>query len=347
MPAETEVLIPHFSRRFSGVTASVIALIPALEKHYPTFAVGYGIPKRIPRVSWLQLWTKLRSRSPKIWQARRNNEMLLGLFFKKILRYPLTLIWLTADNYRRGWLTRFLYRRMDAVIATSESAASFIDRPSTVVPHGIDTQRFRPSDNRGQRWREKGLGGEYGIAILGRVRPNKGTGDFVEALCEILPSFPNWTGVLIGETTPRYRNFQQELQRKIERAGLAGRVIFVGKVENFDEIPDWYRAVSLVVAPPWLEGFGLTVPEAMASACAVVATDTGAFPQIIESGENGWLIPRRDAAALKSALRHAMTRVEQLDEIGLKGRRRIEEHFSAEREAESLAKIYRGFVKVP
>ena len=273
MAIDVEVLIPHFKRRFSGVTASVIALVPALGKHYPTFVIGYGIPERIPRISWRQLWKKLQNSSHKIWQARRNGEMLMGLLLKRVLRCRLTLIFVSADNYPRGGYTRFLTRRMDALIATSESAASFIDGPSIVIPHGIDTRRFHPPDDRRTCWKEKGLGGDFGIGIFGRVRPNKGTGAFVEALCEILPSFPDWTGVIIGETTREYRSFQRDLQRKIDRVHLSDRLIFVGMVEDFDEIPAWYRALSLVVAPPWLEGFGLTVPEAMASACAVIVVD--------------------------------------------------------------------------
>lgn len=339
--ADLEVVIPHFKRRFSGVTASVIALVPALARHFPTVTVGFGIPERVPRVSWLQLWRTLRRGPRTIWQARRNSEMLIGLFLKYVLRFRLTLIWLSADNYRRQWFTRLLYRRMDVLITTSERAATFIDAPSIVVPHGIDTHRFHPPRDRRISWKEKRLPGEFGLGIFGRVRPNKGTGDLVQALCEVLPAHPDWTAIIVGETTPRYRHFQRTLQRQVAQAQLSDRIVFVGKVDNFDEIPGWYRAVSLVVAPPWLEGFGLTIPEAMASGCAVIATDTGVFPQLIETDRDGWLIPCRNQTALATALRAAMTCPERLEAMGQRARRTIESRFPLEREAERLAAVYR------
>jgi mannosyltransferase len=117
-------------------------------------------------------------------------------------------------------------------------------------------------------------------------------------------------------------------------------VRFVGKVDDFAEIPGWYRATTLVVAPPWVEGFGLTVLEAMASGCAVVATRTGAFPEVVDEGATGWLVPCGDATALAAALGEALSDPARLAEMGRRGRARVEADFTIEGEAAALAAIY-------
>ena len=118
------------------------------------------------------------------------------------------------------------------------------------------------------------------------------------------------------------------------------RVRFIGKVEDFAEIPAWYRAMTLVAVPPWVEGFGLTCLEAMASGCAVVASQTGVFPEVIEAENNGWLIPCRDGEALRATLEDILTDPDNLAQVGQRARQHIERHFTIEREAEGLAKVY-------
>ena len=182
--------------------------------------------------------------------------------------------------------------------------------------------------------------GKYGIGIFGRVRPQKGTGEFVGALCSVLPAFPRWGAAIVGETTPEFRGFRDELQARTRRAGLGDRVNFVGKVENFREIPSWYRAMTLVVIPPWVEGFGLTALEAMASGCAVIASRTGAFPEIIEHDVSGWLVPCRDEEALRDRLEEVLRDPDRLVETGRRARQRVERYFAIETEAAKLAAVY-------
>ena len=253
--------------------------------------------------------------------------MLAGLILRRVFRFRLLMMFTSAAQRRHTRYTRMLYGKMELVVATTRAAASYLDCPSVVVHHGVNTEIFHPPEDRRAAWKRMGGAGEFGIGIFVRLRPQKGTEEFIDALCGTLPSFPGWGAALIGETTPKYRSFHQRLEEKIRNAGLEDRVRFIGKVEDFEEIPAWYRAMTLVAVPPWVEGFGLTCLEAMASGCAVVASQTGVFPEVIEAENNGWLIPCRDGEALRATLENILTDPNNLAQVGQRARQHIERHW--------------------
>ena len=100
----------------------------------PTASRGSGL--RISRNCW-------RRRTPLIWHARRNNEMIVGVLLRS-LGWPLKLVFTSAAQRHHSWITRWLIRRMDAIIATSEISKSFLKREATVVMHGVDTDTYAP-----------------------------------------------------------------------------------------------------------------------------------------------------------------------------------------------------------
>ena len=121
---------------------------------------------------------------------------------------------------------------------------------------------------------------------MGRIRRQKGTDLFVDALIALLPRYPDWEGEAIGRVTADHEGFAEELRRRIAAAGLSDRLRLA---EETTEVDAWYRGIDLYVAPSRTEGFGLTPLEAMASGVAVIAGDVGAYPEIILSGETGAL----------------------------------------------------------
>ena len=337
---ETLVIIPNFNRRFSGVTASIISVVPSMLKHHAVRIIGEGLPADFPQLTWRELFRIGRGGPWRIWHASRNIEMLAGLLLRKICRLRLILFWTSHAQRRHTRYTRMLYRRMDQLITTTQAAASFLDKEAKVVSLGIDPDCFHSPECRATAWEKLKLPGEFGIGIFGRVRPQKGTEEFIDALCKILPDRPGWTGCIIGETTPAYRDFQRRLEQRVANVGLKDRVRFIGKVEDFDELPSWYQAMTVVAVPSRVEGFGLTCLEAMASECAVVATQTGVFPEIIQDGENGWLVPCEDASTLANRLFEITKNPARLGEVGRRARQRVLESFTIGKTAERTAKIY-------
>lgn len=94
-----------------------------------------------------------------------------------------------------------------------------------------------------------------------------------------------------------------ELEREL--AALAGRVEFLG-FKDWTELPEVYAASDVLCAPSRHDGWGMIVPEALASGLPVIGTTrTGAAREFLRTGHNGWLIPAGDGEALFQAMRDA------------------------------------------
>jgi mannosyltransferase len=342
-PDAVEIIVPNLSQRYSGVTATNRMIAPLLQAHGFTAWFGSDAPAGVRRLVWRDLM-RLRTRPPRghamrIWHARRNIEMLTGVLLKA-LGWRFALVFTSAGQRYHTITTRWLLRRMDAIIATSGAAASFLTLPATIIHHGVDTDRYRPSADRAADWAETGLPGRYGIGCFGRVRPQKGTDLFVAAMCRLLPRYPEFTAVVVGEVTPNHRAFAQSLKDQAKAAGLSERIRFLDFLP-IEEVPRWYRRILIYAFTSRNEGFGLTLLEAMAAGAALVATRAGAAEIVIKDGDNGMLVPVGDADKLASALEPLMRDPASAEAMGLRARAAAVGEFNLAAEAKAIADVYR------
>ena len=338
--SEIEVVATNFNWRQSGGTTAVAQLVPEQAKTLKIAALGFDLPERVPRMRWRdvpKLFRRPAHRPFRIYHCRRNNEMMAGLLLRDVLRAPLRLIFNSAGQRRHKPLTRWMLRRMDAVITTSERSGSFLEVPYTVVPHGTDFEQFHPAHNPGDDFAATGLPGKYAVGCTGRIRHQKGTDLFVDAMLRLLPHYPDWTAIITGRTTSDKLGFERELKSKVAHAGLSGRVLFLGDV---DDIAVWYRRFTLFVAPSRQEGFGLTPLEAMASQTAVVASDAGSFPSMIRPGINGAVVPAGDGNALIAAIEPYFREPNLAKEHGRAALEFVHANFSLAAEARGIRAVY-------
>src|SRR6201991_1653404 len=221
---DLQLIVPNLHRRYSGVTATNRMVAPKLAKRFGAAWLGPDAPDGITRMGIADLLKLWRRRTPLIWHARRNNEMIIGVLLRA-LGWPLKLVFTSAAQRHHSWITRWLIRRMDAIIATSDISASFLKVRATVIPHGVDTDRYAPPADRAAAFAESKLPGRYAIGCFGRVRAQKGTDVFVEAMCRLLPRYPDFTGVIVGAVVPEQQGFANGLKKQIEAAGLQARVV--------------------------------------------------------------------------------------------------------------------------
>ncbi|WP_456823052.1 glycosyltransferase family 4 protein [Bradyrhizobium sp. USDA 4502] len=337
---ELELIVPNLHRRYSGVTATNRMVAPKLAKMFRAAWLGPHRPDGIDAIGFADLLHLWRRASPLIWHARRNDEMIVGLALRA-LGWPLKLIFTSAAQRHHTWLTRWLIRNMDAIIATSPLSASYLKRDATVVMHGVDTDRYAPPADRAAAFAESGLPGRYAIGCFGRVRAQKGSDVFVEAMCRLLPRYPDFTAVIVGAVVPEQLAFANELKRKIAAAGLQSRIIITGELP-IEDVVRWYQRLTIYAFTSRNEGFGLTLIEAMSAGAALVATRAGAAEFVVEDGVTGVLTPPGDADALVAALEPLMRDPAAAAAMGARSRQRVVDKFSLDAEANAIAKVYRA-----
>nr|WP_254656279.1 glycosyltransferase family 4 protein [Jannaschia sp. CCS1] len=323
------------------MTSTIVRLVPLQAQEMALAAVSPDLPAHVPQIRLSQLLTMPRSgpHGARVWHARRNTEMLGGLALKYLLRKRLKLVFTSASQRRHTGYTKWLIGQMDHIIATSQKTASYLERPADVILHGIDVDSFTPATDKAALRARLGLPDATLIGCYGRIRAQKGTGDFVDAMIPLLRANEGVHGLIMGRATEKYVEYERGLHAKIAEAGLTDRLHILPEVPVHD-MADWYRVLDLFVAPQRWEGFGLTPLEAMACGVPCVATTVGAFPELI-TDQVGMLVSPQDTPAMIRAITHYTDDAHMRLGQGAAARAHVEQNFRIEREAEAIMAIYR------
>jgi glycosyltransferase involved in cell wall biosynthesis len=230
----------------------------------------------------------------------------------------------------------WLFRRTDAVVGASgciaaQYQAAFpeaADRVWTVYP-GSDVPEPAPEP-----------AGPVRIALLGRLDPVKGQSYFLEAVEQLRPVLKDEEFIVAGEqkNTPL-----EELKRAADKLHVSRWVRFVGRQESAASFMASCHAG--VVASVGSEALSRACLEWMAAGRPVVATAVGCLPELVQSGENGFLVPPRSPGALASCFRGLLEQPELRREMGRKARERARKDFSLERMAQETEKVYESALR--
>ena len=322
------------------MTATNRALAPRLAASTSLVWLGRDAPDGVARLGWRGLLAmRFGATAPRIWHARRNNEMLVGLLLRG-LGWPLRLVFTSAAQRHHSWVTRFLIARMDAVIATSAAAASYLRRPATVIHHGVDTELYAPPADRAAEFARHRPAWSLRHRLLRPCAPPEGNRRlrrFHVPAAAVL-SRRDCGGDWRDDSRPA--GFPRELlEAQVAEAGLSHRVRFLGELP-IDEVPPWYRRISIYAFTSRQEGFGLTLLEAMAAGNALVAARAGAAEAVVAEG-TGVLVPPGDVDALVAALEPLMRSPDEAAAMGERARAHVAAHFSLEVEAAAIVDVYR------
>jgi glycosyltransferase involved in cell wall biosynthesis len=163
-------------------------------------------------------------------------------------------------------------------------------RPYFNLPYFSDLKRFANAGRREQQART--------FLFSGSLIHRKSVDLLAAAFVELAGEFSAVRLRVIGDG---------ELRESVEQTlrPVRERVEFVG-FRDWDELPEAYASADVLCVPSRYDGWGLVVPEGLASGLPVIATDRmGAALEFVETGRNGWLIPAGDQAALVKAMREA------------------------------------------
>lgn len=221
----------------------------------------------------------------------------------------------------------------------------------TMLPAGVDTDRFRPVPQDVAR-RRVGLEQDgFVVVYVGRMVRRKDVRNVVRAVAQLIERHerangraqPAITCLIVGgespEPDPEITPEIGALQRLGAQLGISEHLIFTGNQQP-DTLRNFYSAGDVAVTTPWYEPFGLTPLEAMACGRPVIGADVGGISFTVNDGETGFLVPPRDPEALADRLQQFMANPDLRRQMGAAARTRVEAEFSWQRVADRTDALY-------
>ncbi|HEX6037053.1 glycosyltransferase family 4 protein, partial [Longimicrobium sp.] len=186
-----------------------------------------------------------------------------------------------------------------AVLDRARGYAPVADGDVVLVPWGTEPARFHPAEGP-SAVRAECFGAQaddaFVVLCTRSWEPIYGIDTLLEGFGRAHAADPRLRLVLAGGGS-----LAGEVDRWIREAGVGGAVVRPGAIGH-DRLPDWFRAANLYASCAHSDGTSVSLLEAMATALPVLVTDIPSNREWVAPGENGWLAPRGDAAAVADAL---------------------------------------------
>lgn len=249
------------------------------------------------------------------------------------------------------WLTSWACRIADRVIVTGRhmieaSAGLGIPRERlTLLPRGVDLERYRPGiDTAGLR-RRLGLEGAAPVILSPRYQVDEALYNLdtvIDACAAVRVRLPG--AVCLQLYDPGREEGRSRLKKVAAERGLGEGYRLVPVVDN-TMMPLFYNLADAVVSVPSSDGFPVTVLEASACGAPLVVSSLPYCGEWFVDGENGLLVPVRDATALAEALVAVCIDGDLRGRLGAAGRRLVEERADYRRCMDALEAVYRELLR--
>ncbi|MEW6117621.1 MAG: glycosyltransferase family 4 protein [Nitrospirota bacterium] len=196
---------------------------------------------------------------------------------------------------------------------------------------GVDTSRFAPTPE---------PEGTIVVALVSRMLWDKGIKEFVEAAQMIKGKGVEAKCILVGSPDPE--NPASIPESQLLEWTKSGAVSWIG---HQNDIPAVWAQAHIAVLPSYREGLPKALLEAAACGRPIVTTDTTGCREVVKHGENGLLVPIKDAKALAEALQNMIVNAAMRKRMGAMGRRMVEAEFSEERVVNETLAVYKELLQ--
>jgi len=247
----------------------------------------------------------------------------------------------TTGKRMRSWIERQLFPQYIAVsAAVARRYEEMIGIPTdriNLIHSGIELEKFArpPAAGTVERLKEEfGLHDANPLLInVGRLHPIKGQKYLIPMMSRLLRQWPHARLLIAGEGSERGR-----LETAIAEAGLAHAITLLGLRSDIHEL---LALSTAFVFPSLSEGLPISMLEAMAAGKAVIASNVGPMPEMVEDGISGLLVAPKDPVALAEAVDSIARSPELAEEIGQRAQHIAAERFSIQSVARSMETLYR------
>ena len=233
----------------------------------------------------------------------------------------------------------YALEQADAVTAVTRDlqrkVLALVNRQGVVqVPNSVDAELFHPSTPNVALRHKLGLNQGYVLGFVGEARAKKGLSLLLKAFAKVATKVDAHL-LLIGGLRPKDEEVYQLFRRRNPQLSLH-LVPYVPQ----SELVDYYNLMDLVLMPSLRDGLPNVLLEAMACERTVVASDVGGLSDVIEDGQNGFLIPPRDKQALVDRTLSALADADQRRVLGQAARATILRNYTPQHELNNNLRIY-------
>lgn len=241
---------------------------------------------------------------------------------------------LRMQTYAR--LDRLALRNFDEVTTPSPDVAGILQRSGvqenrlSFIRNGVDVPAFR--DAAPTLRQELGFDRHPIVGFVGRLVPEKGGAELIQAAKQVLATQPDVRFVFVGDGRMR-----QEWLDLATRLGVAANVVFAGVRQD---MPGVYASFDIFALPSFKEAMPMSVLEAMSAGRPVIATAVGAVPELVADQQTGLLCAPGDADSLSGAILDLLEDPNKARRLGENGYARAAGEFSAEAMARHYLGVY-------
>jgi len=245
------------------------------------------------------------------------------------------------DRLQRRVLYKFL-SKLSKFVAVSENIKKFLAKDIglnindiVVIPNGVDIEKYKSDPSTRKKIRDELQINEDEILIgaVGNLYPVKGHSTLILSAKNILSTFKNVKFVVAGRGAE-----QSSLEEKIKEFGLEDSFKLLGFREDIDCL---LQGFDIFAMPSLSEGLPLSILEAMAARCVVVASRVGGIPELVSDGETGLLVPPMDPLQLSSALLRLISDQELRNKISESAYKEVCNHYSQNTSTSIYMELYK------
>jgi len=238
-----------------------------------------------------------------------------------------------------AWAERILAHPTCAIITVSRALRDGLIQAEGIDPgkivtiyNGIDIKPFEAPVDKDEVRRKLNLGPGPVIGTVARLAPQKGVSYLVEAALRVVQDYPDARFLIAGDGP-----LLPELEQQAAGLGISDNIRFLG---YRDDIAQLLAVLDVFVLPSVTEGLGLTVLEALAAGCPVVATAVGGIPEIVEFGQTGLLAQAKDSGDIAKQILYLLNNPDEAARMAATGKAMIKEKFALEPMVRSTTRVY-------
>jgi glycosyltransferase involved in cell wall biosynthesis len=271
------------------------------------------------------------------WQAARAakkiNAQLIFFTWENLLE---------KFGFPHQWIRQYVLNTADHAIAGDKEASQLLQkagfassRISVIPQYGVNPILFRKKNSIKLRKRLKL--GPFTVGYVGRLVPEKGIQTLLESFAKVKGIH---NSLLILGSGPLMRS----LQSQSVELGIEKQVRWVSALEQ-TSVPDYLNCMDALVLPSlttprWKEQFGRVLIEAQACEVPVIGSDSGAIPEVIDKA--GLIFREGDVEQLANRIKSLMDSKTLCGKLGKTGRKRVLDHYTNQKIADSIFRIYQN-----